>query len=71
MDLQVYGIILIVVFVSGMSMLFIKKFLPGSKTFDEMLAEKKKYKEALLGTVSKPVEKKQKPKKVVKKVLIR
>ena len=69
MDLQVYGIIFIVVLVSLLSLLFIQKFLPRAKTFDEMLAEKKKMREVILGTTAKPVEKKQKPKKqVVKKV---
>jgi ribosome-binding protein 1 len=75
MDLQVYAIILIVFLVSFLSYLFISKFLPGGKTFDEMIAEKKRMREEVLG-LTKPVSKekqsnsgsKKKPKKEVKKV---
>lgn len=75
MDLQVYAIILIVFLVSFMSYLFISKFLPHGKTFDEMIAEKKRMREELLG-VSKNVSSgkqnnaggKKKPRKDVKKV---
>lgn len=74
MDLQVYAIILIVFLVSFLSYLFISKFLPHGKTFDEMIAEKKRMREEVLGAVkvmsskqSNAVNKK-KPKKEVKKV---
>lgn len=75
MDLQVYAIILIVFLVSFLSYLFISKFLPHGKTFDEMIAEKKRMREEVLGIV-KPVSSgkqsnagaKKKPKKEVKKV---
>lgn len=75
MDLQVYGIILIVFLVSLLSYLFIAKFLPHGKSFDEMIAEKKRMREEVLG-LAKPVTSKQtsagnkkKPKKEVKKVI--
>lgn len=73
MDLQVYAIILIVFLVSFLSYLFISKFLPHGKSFDEMIAEKKRMREEVLGMV-KPVSKqkqeqvKRKPKKEPKKV---
>lgn len=74
MDLQVYAIILIVFLVSFLSYLFISKFLPHGKTFDEMIAEKKRMREEVLGTL-KPSSGKQsntntkkKPKKEIKKV---
>lgn len=51
MDLQVAIIILIVFLVSFMSYLFISKFLPHGKTFDEMIAEKKRMREEMLGTM--------------------
>lgn len=51
MDLQVYAIILIVFLVSFLSYLFISKFLPHGKTFDEMIAEKKRMREEVLGAV--------------------
>jgi len=77
MDLQVYAIILIVFLVSFLSYLFISKFLPHGKTFDEMIAEKKRMREELLGTVKQASSGKQssagakkKPKKEVKKVSI-
>lgn len=74
MDLQVYAIILIVFLVSFLSYLFISKFLPHGKSFDEMIAEKKRMREELLGVAksvsSKPTNagNKKKPKKEVKKV---
>jgi hypothetical protein len=74
MDLQLYAIILIVFLVSFMSYLFISQFLPHGKTFDEMIAEKKRMREELLGTLKAPLGKhsnsnnKKKPKKEVKKV---
>jgi hypothetical protein len=74
MDLQVYAIILIVFLVSFLSYLFISKFLPHGKTFDEMIAEKKRMREEVLGTVKSAAKEKQsagnkkKPKKEVKKV---
>lgn len=74
MDLQVYAIILIVFLVSFLSYLFISKFLPHGKSFDEMIAEKKRMREELLGLTkpapSKPSNagNKKKPKKEVKKV---
>lgn len=77
MDLQVYAIILIVFLVSFLSYLFISKFLPHGKTFDEMIAEKKKMREVILGTKSSAssssskqtnAASKKKPKKEVKKV---
>jgi hypothetical protein len=75
MDLQVYAIILIVFLVSFMSYLFISKFLPHGKTFDEMIAEKKRMREEVLGIVrSAPSGKqsnaggKKKPRKDAKKV---
>ena len=74
MDLQVYAIILIVFMVSFLSYMFISKFLPHGKTFDEMIAEKKRMREEVLG-MSKPSSGKQnnanskkKPKKEIKKV---
>lgn len=74
MDLQVYAIILIVFLVSFLSYLFISQFLPQGKTFDEMVAEKKRMREEVLGTL-KPSSGKQssssnkkKPKKELKKV---
>ncbi|CAO1406429.1 unnamed protein product [Diamesa serratosioi] len=76
MDLQVYAIILIVFLVSFLSYLFISKFLPHGKTFDEMIAEKKKMREVILGTKSSAssssskqsnAASKKKPKKEVKK----
>lgn len=74
MDLQVYFIILIVFLVSFLSYLFISKFLPHGKTFDEMIAEKKRLREEVLGAVKTLSNKqsnagnKKKPKKEVKKV---
>lgn len=75
MDFQVYAIILIVFMVSFLSYMFISKFLPHGKTFDEMIAEKKKMREVILGTKSSASSSKQtnggskkKPKKEVKKV---
>lgn len=74
MDLQVYAIILIVFLVSFLSYLFISQFLPHGKSFDEMIAEKKRMREEVLGPV-KAVNAKQssagskkKPKKEIKKV---
>lgn len=71
MDLQVAIIILIVFLVSFMSYLFISKFLPHGKTFDEMIAEKKRLREEMLGATkassmksSKIPGSKKKPKKV-------
>lgn len=66
--------ILITFLVSFMSYLFISKFLPGGKTFDEMIAEKKRMREETLGAVKTYSSKqssaagKKKPKKEVKKV---
>jgi hypothetical protein len=75
MDLQVYAIILIVFLVSFLSYLFISKFLPHGKTFDEMIAEKKRMREEVLGITKSASSGKQnntgskkKPKKDVKKV---
>lgn len=76
MDLQVYAIILIVFLVSFLSYLFISKFLPHGKTFDEMLAEKKRLREEVFGTTLKSsgggrqsnTNTKKKPKKEIKKV---
>jgi hypothetical protein len=75
MDLESYVIILIVFFVSFISYLFISKLLPGGKTFDEMIAEKKRMREEVLGAVKSASSGKQsnagnkkKPKKEVKKV---
>jgi hypothetical protein len=76
MDLQVYAIILIVFLVSFASYLFISKFLPHGKTFDEMIAEKKRMREEVLGTLKTSNSKqhgssnsgKKKPKKELKKV---
>jgi Tfp pilus assembly protein PilO len=74
MDLQVYLIILIVFLVSFLSYLFISKFLPHGKTFDEMIAEKKRMREEVLGTFKSSSGKqsnanaKKKPKKETKKV---
>lgn len=75
MDLQVYAIILIVFLVSFLSYLFISKFLPHGKTFDEMIAEKKRMREEVLGPLKSVSKEKQsnaggkkKPKKEVKKV---
>lgn len=75
MDLQVYAMILIVFLVSFLSYLFISKFLPNGKSFDEMIAEKKRMHEEVF-FFPKPVTKekqnsaggKKKPKKEVKKV---
>lgn len=73
MDLQVYAIILIVFLVSFASYLFISKFLPHGKTFDEMIAEKKRMREEVLGTLKASNTKhgntssKKKPKKELKK----
>lgn len=72
MDLQVYAIILIVFLVSFASYLFISKFLPHGKTFDEMIAEKKRMREEVLGTLKTSNSKhgsssKRKPKKELKK----
>lgn len=74
MDLQVGVIISIVFMVSFLSYLFISKFLPHGKTFDEMIAEKKRLREEMLGT-AKPTNNKfnaggnkRKSKKEVKKV---
>lgn len=73
-SLQHYGMILITFLVSFMSYLFISKFLPGGKTFDEMIAEKKRMREETLGAVKTYSSKqssaagKKKPKKEVKKV---
>lgn len=75
MDLQVGVIISIVFLVSFLSYLFISKFLPHGKTFDEMIAEKKRMREEMLGTFKPNSNKfkesgnnKKKPKKDVKKV---
>lgn len=75
MDLQVGVIISIVFMVSFLSYLFISKFLPHGKTFDEMIAEKKRMREEMLGTLKPANAKynnsggsKRKPKKEVKKV---
>jgi hypothetical protein len=57
-----------------MSYLFISKFLPHGKTFDEMIAEKKRMREEVLGTMKSSSGKqsnasaKKKPKKEMKKV---
>ena len=51
MGLQVGVIISIVFLVSFLSYLFISKFLPHGKTFDEMIAEKKKIREEMLGAL--------------------
>ncbi|KAG5681901.1 hypothetical protein PVAND_011306 [Polypedilum vanderplanki] len=72
MDLQVYAIILIVFLVSFLSYLFISRFLPHGKTFDEMIAEKKRMREEVLGTLKSSSGKqnnatKKKPKKEIKK----
>ncbi|CRK99455.1 CLUMA_CG012585, isoform A [Clunio marinus] len=74
MDLEAYAIILIIFLVSFMSYLFISKLLPHGKSFDEMIAEKKRMREELLGTVKSVASGKQsniggkkKPKKEVKK----
>ncbi|XP_070509386.1 putative leucine-rich repeat-containing protein DDB_G0290503 isoform X2 [Chironomus tepperi] len=73
MDLQVYAIILIVFLVSFASYLFISKFLPHGKTFDEMIAEKKRMREEVLGTLKTSNTKqsilsnKKKPRKELKK----
>jgi hypothetical protein len=73
MDLQVGVIISIVFMVSFLSYLFISKFLPHGKTFDEMIAEKKRLREEMLGTLKPANNKfnaggKRKAKKEVKKV---
>lgn len=73
MDLQAFAFILIVFLVSFLSYLFISKFLPHGKTFDEMIAEKKRMRDEVLGvqkTVSREKQSagKKKPKKEVKKV---
>lgn len=74
MDLQVGVIISIVFMVSFLSYLFISKFLPHGKTFDEMIAEKKRMREEMLGTLKPANNKsnaggnKRKPKKETKKV---
>lgn len=75
MDLQVGVIISIVFLVSFLSYLFISKFLPHGKTFDEMIAEKKRMREEMLGTFKPNSNKfkesgnnKKKSKKDVKKV---
>lgn len=73
MDLQVYVIITVVFLVSFLSYLFISKYLPHGKSFDEMIAEKKRMREELLAyqknssKVDKSSKKKQ-PKKDLKKV---
>lgn len=74
MDLQIIAIILIVFLVSFASYLFISKFLPHGKTFDEMIAEKKRIREEVLGTLktsnskhSSSSSSKKKPKKELKK----
>ena len=51
MDLQVYAIILIVFLVSFLSYLFISQFIRQGKSFDEMVAEKKRLREEVLGTL--------------------
>lgn len=75
MDLEAYAIILIVFLVSFLSYLFISKFLPYGKTFEEIIAEKKKMREEVLAAVRSESSGKQsnaggkkKPKKEVKKV---
>lgn len=76
MDLETTIIILIIFLVSFMSYLFISKFLPYGKTFDEIIAEKKRMREEILGAVktmssgkqSNTGGNKKKPKKEVKKV---
>lgn len=72
MDLQVYVIIPVVFLVSFLSYLFISKYLPHGKSFDEMIAEKKRLREEVLGTTRNAAKhdksSKKKPKKDVKKV---
>lgn len=67
-----YASVLIVFLVSFASYLFISKFLPHGKTFDEMIAEKKRMREEVLGTLKtssgKQSNSKKKPKKEPKKV---
>lgn len=74
MDLQVWAIILIVFLVSFLSFLFISKFMPHGKSFDEIMAEKKRIRDEMLGAGKSSSSKqssaggKKKPKKEVKKV---
>lgn len=77
MDLQVASIILVVFLVSFLSYMFISKFLPHGKTFDEMIAEKKRMREEMLASFKPSAAKqssnsssggKKKNKKEVKKV---
>lgn len=72
MDLQVYVIIPVVFLVSFLSYLFISKYLPHGKSFDEMIAEKKRLREEMLGHTRNASKNdkssKKKPKKDVKKV---
>lgn len=71
MDLQVYVIIPVVFLVSFLSYLFISKYLPHGKSFDEMIAEKKRLREEVLGPTRNAAKhdksSKKKPKKDVKK----
>ncbi|XP_058128923.1 interaptin isoform X3 [Anopheles coustani] len=49
MDLTTLAFVLIVVFFSFMSMLFISRFLPKGKSFEEMVKEKREMRERILG----------------------
>ncbi|XP_050071839.1 ribosome-binding protein 1 [Anopheles maculipalpis] len=52
MDLTTLSFIVIVLFFSLMSMLFISRFLPKGKSFEEMLKEKREMREKILGLTS-------------------
>uniref|UniRef100_A0A182PAC2 Ribosome receptor lysine/proline rich domain-containing protein n=1 Tax=Anopheles epiroticus TaxID=199890 RepID=A0A182PAC2_9DIPT len=52
MDLTTLSFIVIVVFFSLMSMLFISRFLPKGKSFEEMMKEKREMREKILGLTS-------------------
>ncbi|XP_035900413.1 putative mediator of RNA polymerase II transcription subunit 26 isoform X4 [Anopheles stephensi] len=52
MDLTTLSFIVIVLFFSLLSMLFISRFLPKGKSFEEMLKEKREMREKILGLTS-------------------
>uniref|UniRef100_A0A182NSC8 Ribosome receptor lysine/proline rich domain-containing protein n=1 Tax=Anopheles dirus TaxID=7168 RepID=A0A182NSC8_9DIPT len=54
MDLTTLSFIVIVLFFSLLSMLFISRFLPKGKSFEEMLKEKREMREKILGLTSPP-----------------
>lgn len=65
MDLQLYGVILIIFLVSLCTLLFVTKQLRGGKTYEEVVAEKRLLAEKLYGNKKKNPKKNATGKKVM------